>query len=180
MGTTLHAGAARRAINPLLGTGKAGLRLFGSPIQAIESDLTATALVLADGDTKVAVVAIDLCMVSIDEGDRLRSAVADALGVSRSDVLLNLSHNHSSPALPDFMAMTDTEEDARYRVRYERDLTTWLVEAAVEANGRLQPARIGTGWGESTIGVYRRETRDGHDVLGEVPDHPIDPSVGVI
>ena len=31
-----------------------------------------------------------------------------------------------------------------------------------------------------TIGVYRRETRDGRDVLGEVPDHPIDPSVGVI
>jgi hypothetical protein len=50
----------------------------------------------------------------------------------------------------------------------------------VEADGRLQPARIGCGWGESTIGVYRRETRDGRDVLGEVPEHPIDPSVGVI
>ena len=39
----------RRAarVNPPLGTGKAGLRLFGDPIQAIESDLTATALVLA-------------------------------------------------------------------------------------------------------------------------------------
>ena len=30
------------------------------------------------------------------------------------------------------------------------------------------------------IGVYRRETRDGRDVLGEVPDHPIDTSVGVV
>ena len=56
MGTTLSAGAARRAINPLLGTGKGGLRLFGSPIQAIESDLTATALVLGDGDAKVALI----------------------------------------------------------------------------------------------------------------------------
>ena len=37
MGRTLQAGAARRTINPLLGTGKAGLRLFGSPIQAIEA-----------------------------------------------------------------------------------------------------------------------------------------------
>ena len=44
----------------------------------------------------------------------------------------------------------------------------------------VRPARIGCGWGESTIGVYRREERDGRDVLGEVPDHPIDPSVGVI
>jgi hypothetical protein len=50
----------------------------------------------------------------------------------------------------------------------------------VEADGGLQPARVGCGWGESTIGVYRREVRDGRDVLGEVPDHPIDASVGVI
>ena len=39
---------------------------------------------------------------------------------------------------------------------------------------------MGTGWGESNIGVYRREFRDGRDVLGEVPDHEIDSSVGVI
>ena len=113
MGTTLYAGAARRAINPQLGTGMAGLRLFGSPIQAIESDLTATALVLGDGDTKVAVIAIDLCVMSMAEGGRLRAAVAEALGTPVSHVLLNLSHVHSSPALPEFMAMTDSAEDVR-------------------------------------------------------------------
>ena len=95
-------------------------------------------------------------------------------------MLLNLSHNHSAPALPEFMAMTDTPEDIPFRTRYEADLQRWLAEAALEADSRLQPARIGCGWGESTIGVYRRETRDGRDVLGEVPDHPIDSSVGVI
>ena len=180
MGTTLYAGAARRAINPQLGTGMAGLRLFGSPIQAIESDLTATVLVLSDGDSKVVMIGIDLCITSVAEAERLRSAVAEALGTPVSHVLLNLSHVHSSPALPEFMAMTDSTEDVPFRTRYERDLRRWLVEAAVEADGRLQPARIGAGWGESGIGVYRREMRDGRDVLGEVPDHPIDPSVGVI
>ena len=180
MAATLHGGAARRTINPLLGTGKAGLRLFGSPIQAIESDLTATVLVLGDGETKVAIVATDLCVVSIAEGGRLRTAVADALRIPVSHVLLNLSHNHSAPALPEFMAMTDSVEEIPFRTRYEADLQQWLAEAAVEADSRLQPVRIGCGWGESTIGVYRRETRDGRDVLGEVPDHPIDSSVGVI
>jgi hypothetical protein len=167
-------------INPLLGTGKAGLRLFGSPIQAIESDLTAAVLVLADGDTKTALIATDLCMTSMAEAGALRAAVAEALGIPVSHVLLNFSHNHSAPALPEFMAMTDAPEDVRFRERYKRDLLRWLVEAAVEADGRLQPARIGCGWGESNIGVYRREVRDGRDVLGEVPDHPIDSSVGVI
>jgi len=180
MNRTLHAGVARRTINPLLGTGKAGLRLFGSPIQAIESDLTATVLVLADGEAKAAVVATDLCVMSLAEADRLRAAVAGALGIATAHVLLNLSHNHSAPALPEFMAITDTPEDVPFRTRYERDLRGWLVEAAVEADARLQPARIGCGWGSSEIGVYRRETRDGRDVLGEVPDHPIDSTVGVI
>src|SRR5206468_8313078 len=90
----------------------------------------------------------------------------------------NLSHNHSAPALPRFMP--DTPENMALKTRYQRDLACWLVEAAVEANGKLQEARIGAGWGECSIGVYRREERDGRDVLGEVPNHPIDPSVGVI
>jgi neutral ceramidase len=180
MGTTLYAGAARRAINPELGTGMPGLRLFGAPIQAIESDLTATVLVLGDGDGKIALIGVDLCITSVAEAGRLRAAVAEALGTPSSHVLLNLSHVHSSPALPEFMAMTDSAEDVPFRTRYERDLRRRLVEAAVEADGRLRPARIGTGWGESAIGVYRREMRDGRDVLGEVPDRPIDPSVGVL
>jgi hypothetical protein len=154
-------------------------------VQAIESDLTATALVLDDGSTKVVLIAIDLSVVGIDlslRGQRpaqeLRERVADALGIPVSHVLLNTSHAHSGVALPDYMP--DTAEQLALKERYRASLGRGLVEAAVEADGRLQPARIGCGWGESTIGVYRRETRDGRDVLGEVPDHPIDPSVGVL
>jgi hypothetical protein len=182
---TLHAGAARRVVNPSLGTRQTGFRLFGNPVQAIESDLTATALVLAEGNTKVVLIAIDLSIVGIDlslrnqrPAQEMRSCVADALGIPVSHVLLNTSHAHSGVALPDYMP--DTAEQMALKVRYRETLIRGLVDAAVEADGQLQPARIGCGWGESTIGVYRRETRNGRDVLGEVPDHPIDPSVGVI
>jgi len=57
---TLLAGAARRLVNPAIGTGKGGLRLFGDPIQAIESDLTATVLVLGNDETKIVLIATDL------------------------------------------------------------------------------------------------------------------------
>ena len=76
--------------------------------------------------------------------------------------------------------MPDTPEQLALKERFRQTLIAGLVEAASEADARLQPARLGCGWGESTIGVYRRETRNGRDVLGEVPDHPIDSSVGVI
>ena len=182
---TLLAGAARRVVNPPLGTRQTGFRLFGNPVQAIESDLTATAIVLGDGSTKVVVIGIDLSIVGIDislrnqrPAQEMRVRVADALGIPVSHVLLNTSHAHSGVALPDYMP--DTPEQMALKERYRESLARGLVEAAVEAAGCMQPARIGCGWGESTIGVYRRETCDGRDVLGEVPDHPIDPTVGVI
>jgi hypothetical protein len=182
---TLYAGAARRVVNPPLGTRQTGFRLFGNPVQAIESDLTATALVLAAGGTKVVLIGIDLSIVGIDlslrnqrPAQEMRVRVADALDIPVSHVLLNTSHAHSGVALPDYMP--DTAEQMALKERYRESLARGLVEAAVDADGRLQPARVGCGWGESTIGVYRRETRDRRDVLGEVPGHPIDASVGVI
>ena len=113
MGRTLHAGAARRLINPLLGTGKAGLRLFGAPIQAIESDLTATVLVIGNDATNIALIATDLCVMSRTEACELRDGVAEALRMPVSHVLLNLSHNHSAPALPEYQAMIDYAEEHR-------------------------------------------------------------------
>jgi neutral ceramidase len=174
---SLQAGAARRTINPPLGIGKIGGRLFGEPIQAIESDLTATVLVLRSAARTFAIVAVDLCSVDTLLADRLRTLVADAIGAPVSHVLLNESHDHSTPALPGYFA-DGYEPD--FKQQYLELLERRVVEAAAEAAARLQPARIGCGWGESDAGVYRRELRGGCWVLGEVPDHPIDASVGVI
>jgi hypothetical protein len=174
---SLHAGAGRRTINPPLGIGKIGGRLFGDPIQSIESDLTATALVLQGAGTKVAIVAVDLCTVESRHADTLRTDVAAAIGVPVSHVLVNESHDHSAPALPGYYP--DWYEN-EFKEEYLGTLRARVVECTVEADASLRPARLGCGWGESAIGVYRREVRDGRWVLGEVPDHPIDTSVGVI
>lgn len=179
MPSTLYAGVARRIINPQIGTAKCGLRLFSDPIEAIESDLTATVLVLSNEETKVAIIAMDLCTVSMPEAAAIRRQVGEAISIPPSHVMLNLSHNHSSPALPDWVA--DTPEQTRLKERYKVNLTQWLIESVAEAHQKLKPARVGADCGESYIGVYRRETGPGgSDVLGEVPDHPIDPAVGVI
>jgi hypothetical protein len=179
MSRTLYGGAARRIINPPLGINKAGLRLFADPIQAVESDLTATVLVLSSGGVKVAIIACDLIVITTDAAFEARRRIGEAIGTPPSHVLLNFSHNHSSPALPGWTV--DPSDQARLKSNYQEKLFQWLVDAAKEADRNLEPARIGTGWGESYIGVYRRETGpDRRDVLGEVPDHPIDPAVGVI
>jgi hypothetical protein len=175
----LLAGVGRRVINPPLGIKRDGIRLFADPIQAIESDLTATVVTFVLGRQRVAIVALDLGVAPVDVAQVLRSSVASALEAPIGNVLMNFSHNHSSPAMG---SVPDLAQDQRDMVRmYQGELGEHLAAATRDALGRLQPARLASGWGTSDIGVYRRETGpDGRDHLGEVPDAPIDPSVGVI
>lgn len=179
MSNRLFAGAARVVINPPLGIKRPGIRIFRDPIQAIESDLTATAVVLANGPSSVALIAVDLLFMSMPVITALRGRIADALGTPRSHVLVNFSHTHGGPTFPDFI--DDTPEQIDLQRRYQTLVEERFVAVAVEAQKRLQPARIGAGRGECHIGIYRRaKTETGRDVLGEVPGAPIDPSVGVI
>ena len=150
MSSSLYAGVARRVINPEIGTAMGGLRLFSNPIQAIESDLTGTVLVLSNQTTKVAVAALDLAVFSPVEGLAMRERMGNAIGTPATNVMLNLSHNHSSPCLPNWVP--DTEEQIRLKTRYRDNLSDWLVEAVRAADSGLQPARIGAGWGRATLG----------------------------
>jgi neutral ceramidase len=179
MTNTLYAGAARKIINPPLGIKRPGIRLFADPIQAIETDLTATALILSNDTNKAVIMACDLLFIPLAVTLNIRRRISAAVGTPISHVMINFSHTHSGPTLPDFLE--DSPEQMRLQHAYQDQLIGWLVEAATQANQQLQPARIGADWGEAHIGVYRRETgSDGKDVLGEDPKVPIDNAVGVI
>jgi neutral ceramidase len=179
MSNTLYAGVARRIINARPGSPKFGIRLFADPIQGYESDLTATALVLADSQTKLAIIALDICELFNPLADQIRKEVAESLGVDRSHVMINLSHDHSTPSPPN--STRDSVERKRFAEIFGKELKSYILEAVGEASQTMQVVRIGAGVGEAKVGIYRRETgSDGRDVLGEVPEQPIDHSVGVV
>lgn len=175
----LYAGAARRVINPPREIRTFGFSSREGVVQAIESDLTATALVLSDGKAKVVIVASDTGWMDLPVMNGLRERVAEAVGTASSHVMINLNHTHSSPAMPEWFP--DEPDQIALQTRYQEDLCGWIEKAAREADERKVPARIGAGRGECGIGVYRRETDpDGEVFLGEVPGHPTDPDVGVL
>jgi len=179
MSNILYAGAARRVINPPLGIKTMGFSPREGVVQAIESDLTATALVLSNGNVKVAIVALDLCGLPLTTCSTLRRRIGQAICTPTSHVMLNFNHTHSAPAFPEWVP--DTPEQIALQKDYQRDLLGRVVEAATKADQQLQEARLGAGWGECNIGIYRREVGpDGKLFVGEVPEVPIDPAVGVI
>jgi neutral ceramidase len=179
MANPLRGGVGRTIINPPLGIKTVGFSSREGVVEAIESDLTATTLVLADNHSKVAIVALDLTIAPLEVARGWRQRVADAIGTVEANVLINLSHTHSGPALPgippEFAFQADLIAD------YYADLVPKIVESAVQANATLQPARVAAGQGDSRIGINRREMGpDGLIFLGEALDKPIDGAVGVV
>ncbi len=182
--STLQAGVARRIINPPLGIKTVGFSSREGVVEAIESDLLTTCLVLASkqgGKTlsKVAIIALDLCVVPLQKMEEWRRHIAQTIGTETSHVMINLNHTHSGPALPGYPPEFGFQLPMLQA--YQDLMVAHMVEAAAEADRRLQDARIVAGWGEIRIGVNRREMGpDGFVFLGEVPDGEIDPAVGVI
>jgi neutral ceramidase len=175
----LFAGVGRRSVAPPLGIKTAGFYGREGVVSGHDGELSATVVVLRGLGQSVAIAAVDLGMAPQWLVAEWRARVASAVGTRPDNVLINLSHTHSAGALaatqPEFAFQRDLLE------RYRAMLGERIVEAALIATVAMQPARIATGQGTSHLGTYRRESGpDGYVFLGEVPDAPIDPAVGVI
>jgi len=167
--TPLQAGAGRADISPPIGTYLAG---FGHPFRTCKSvrdPLTATVLVLDDGNTRVAIVALDALSIHEDTVAKLREAIESAAGVPRAHTFVACSHSHCAPVA----SVTDTSSEAQ--ARYVDALVDHVRAAAAEAAAALGPASLLVGRGENTIAVNRRETdAKGKTIIGTVPDGPVD------
>jgi len=129
--------------------------------------------------TALAIVALDICLLPVARADVLRRRIGEAIGAPAANVLVNFSHTHSAPAFPGWQP--EPPDQARLQEQYWELLAERTVQSAAEARAQLRPARVAAGWGESRIGINRREVGpDGLIFLGEVPDGETDPAVGVI
>ncbi|MBV9325303.1 MAG: neutral/alkaline non-lysosomal ceramidase N-terminal domain-containing protein [Chloroflexi bacterium] len=175
----LYAGAGRASITPPLGIKTVGFSSREGVVERIESELTSTAIVFAAGGSKMAIVAVDLAIAPVAVVMDWRRRVAEAIRSTPANVMINLSHTHSGPPLPGVppeFAFQSEMIDRYYAVLVQR-----IVDSALAANASLQPARIAHGEGSSHIGINRREMgADGYVFLGEDPNKPIDPVVGVV
>jgi hypothetical protein len=90
--TGFSAGTAEMVVNP-----PAGAPLLGTiqRSEGVHDDLFARALVLSDGERRIAILSFDLIGMDFTLVDEIRSAIERRTGIE--DILLNCSHNHSAP-----------------------------------------------------------------------------------
>ena len=171
----LRAGAGRAIITPPTGLFMMGYIAREHKAVSVHDDLAATALVLDDGGTKLAIVTCDLIFLHPAIVARIRSLAYLRTGISPDHHMLCCSHTHSGPVM---FADETSPEDQR---AYLEDLVVLIVEAVEEANHNLQDAVWGVARGLASIGMNRRQhMANGRIALGENPQGPVDPSVQVL
>jgi hypothetical protein len=186
-GTPLRVGAASVDITPPAGTPMAGY-YHARAAEGVHDNLFARALVLQVGETKVAIVALDLISTTSDLVEDARKAVEQTTGVPGPHVLISASHAHTGPVLAGRSRRENDLGGANELARSYRDgLPARVAEAVQKANARLAPARARAAHGlESSIAFNRRF----HMIDGSVgwnpgkknpkivkPAGPIDPDV---
>lgn len=140
--------------------------------------LMAKILVLDAGEERIALVTLDLGRTfGPGSMQTVRDRVSDSADVDQ--VLFSASHTHSGPVIEDVYAEGEPPQ-------WEQTALERIGAAIEDAAGRLQSARIGTGYGETYIGHNRRQIQPDGKVkmlwrnASKIPTRPVDPRVGVI
>ena len=187
----LRAGLARRDITPALGT-PSGLTLREA-VDEVWDPLTATALVLESGTTRLALVGLDLMGVLEASHRRIREAVTRATGIPDEHVVINVSHTHSAPYLSDDLQAILAPHRLRVMDEVYADLVVERVaEAVAEAAASIRPVtglRSGRGRVERVAANRRPRDAGGRvvhrygradEALRALPEGVIDPEVATL
>ena len=181
---TLTAGVSRIDITPPIGFRLQGIIRRIEPSTGVHMPLHATALVLADGNRKIAIIDCDLVGLDLPLAAEIRGAVADRIGTEPSHVTVACTHTHNSPctvrdslAGPHDLAPRPGEVEALDD--YVAELVDKLAGVAAAADADRRPARAGAARGEAAVNINREEMMDDGRVFvgrnpGGVTDHGVD------
>lgn len=176
---TFEVGVGRVDITPPLTAPHAswGAQVHVLP-DGVDAPLWVTAMVLSDGDQKVAWVDFDVVILTDDDTAGIQRVVGEALEIAPDQVRVSVTHNHAGPP-PNRWNWTKQGQEALEG--YYAALPEYSAGAARAADNDLQPARVGAGSGESFVATNRRETGpDGRIVTGYNADGFMDPEVMVV
>jgi len=131
----LQAGAARIDITPPLGSELQG-HFEPRVSDAVHDPLYAKAIVLDDGERRIAIVIADLIALLGSEVEPAKAIVSERCGIPPERVLIAGTHTHSGPVTMDVL-------NSAKPLDYLRDLPHKLADSVIQACATLQPAVAG-------------------------------------
>ena len=146
--TPLQAGAATSNITPPLGSSLNG-GMQDRRATTIHDELHARCLVLDDGQSKLAIIICDLCMIPREIVLDAERQIEESTGIPASHVLISATHSHSCPSCaPVFQSETVPG--------YPEFLAQRISDGVRRALNNRAPAEIGWGVGSNDRQVFNR------------------------
>jgi hypothetical protein len=176
-------GVGRVRITPEKPTWQGGYASRTHVMEGVLQDIWAKALALEDRDGRVGViVTMDVCHLPRSVALELKGRLARECGLSREQVILNVSHSHSGPIVGyspwSIHPLSAAEWEDVYA--YTRQLVDKVVAVVVEALARRVPATISTGGGTVYFAVNRRRNVEKDLTPMVTPVGPVDHAVPVM
>lgn len=146
------------------------------PTGFVNDPLFSRALVLDDGNTRIAMVSLDILEISFTDVDKIKTRIESETNISRNNIIINVSHNH--------WVNDQLAEDYLERA----------IKAVKEASQKMVPVKTGAGEGiEKRITMnrrliltngkewtIRRATPEPEDDMVKGIAEPFDPEIGIL
>ncbi|MCA9084457.1 MAG: hypothetical protein KDA81_10400 [Planctomycetaceae bacterium] len=132
-----QAGVGRTRITPFWGVELTGWGYYlNRTWQNIRDHLNATAVVIENGQSRLAIISLDLMVISAEFTADVRSRVAAATDIPAGNILVCCTHTHNAPASGGLLGVGEVDEF------YERWAARQTATAAIQAWHSRTPARL--------------------------------------
>jgi neutral ceramidase len=155
----LKGGTARVDITPPVGAWLSGYGSRNKPSEGMLDPLYAKALVLENGQSKIAIVSADLLWVPLKMTNEIRQRVQEKLGIPPQNVMICGTHTHFAPKIDRIAKDWPDAAAAQIDESYIQVLKKKIFDSIMLADKDSRQVRLGVAKGQISEIVYNRRTK---------------------